>query len=1025
MLLLLLRPLMLLLLLLCLPTPAAADDREVVIGVLAHRGEASSYERWAPTAAYLSEKIPGYRFRLQSLDWADVFPTAAADEVDFFIVNANTYVELEYRFGASRMLTLGNRYHDRGFTMFGGVIITRRDHPAIQVLKDLPGHSFAAADRTSMGGFMTVWRELQAEGIDPERDFKPLSFVGTHEGVVHAVRAGWADAGSVRTDTLERMLSLGLIAPRELRVINPLEYPEFPFWVSTRLYPEWALAKARNTPDNLSDRVVMALLELKPDHEAALIGQYTGWTGPLNYEPVHEMMRELRVGPYEGLGVITLRQVLVQYWTILLLAAALLLFLALSTFWYRRLNRQLEISDQALREARDSLEIRVKERTADLQKANIELEESRRRIEMAHRDWNDAFDAIQNPIFIHDRNLRIVQVNPAYVKQAGLPREDLIGRLYYEVFPKQAEPLESCLSFPEEEPHHKGEEVVLPDGQILVSRSFGIRRADGSYRHAIHIIEDLTELRRSARELQRLNRALRTISRGNEVLVRATDESQLLNEVCRILVETGGYQMAWVGYVGEDEARGVRPVTHVGHEEGFLEAIPTTWADAPHGRGPTGAAIRRRQPVTCRDLQADPDFAPWCEQAVARGYASVISLPLADGDELFGALTIYAAEPDAFDTHEVVLLSELAEDLAFGIHMLRIRAEREIAVHELAASEARFQELFEHAPAGYLLVRQNDGAIIKVNEAAVQMLGYSRDEMVKTSLFSLFTPDEFGLARAKTLFRLLGDGLRLKDQELLMRRHNGKTIWISLTAEQVQGEESQVVEWRASILDISKRKEAEQERRQLSERLQRSLVQTIQAIATTIEKRDPYTAGHQQRVAELAVAIAREMGLPEKRIEGLRLGAMIHDIGKIYVPAELLNRPGELGQLEADFMRTHPEVGYEIMSGVDFPWPVAEMVLQHHERLDGSGYPKGLQGDEIIIEARIIAVADVVEAITNHRPYRPAMRLDKAIEEIDRHKNSHFDANAVDACLRLFNQHRFQWPGAWCIIKPGETDSES
>ncbi|HET98229.1 MAG TPA: DUF3365 domain-containing protein [Desulfurivibrio alkaliphilus] len=682
-------------------------------------------------------------------------------------------------------------------------------------------------------------------------------------------------------------------------------------------------------------------------------------------------------------------------------------------------TRDLQKSEQELREARDHLEERVRQRTAELEQANVELEESRRRIEMAHRDWNDAFDAIQDPIFIHDRNHRIVHANPAYVRRTGLPLEELRGRIYYEVFPPLSQPLPSCRDFPEKLSQVGGDKVTLPQGEVLVSRSFGIRRADGSYRHSIHILEDQTELRRFALELQRLNRSLRTISRGNEALVRAVDESGLLNDVCRILVETGGYQMAWVGYIQADQGQTVRPVAHAGREEGFLRAVPTTWADEPHGRGPTGIAIVRRQAVTSRDLRNDPNFAPWRDEALERGYASVIALPLFNGEELYGALSIYAAEPNAFDTHEVVLLSELADDLAFGIHMLRIRGEREAAVRDLAASEARFQDLFEHAPAGYLLLRLQDGIIIQVNEAAILMLGYQRSELVGSSLFALFPPGANGLARAESLFRHFSRGAQLKDQELQVRRKNGEAIWISLTAQPVFDDEDRIVECRASIFDISKRKEAEQGRQQLTERLQRSLVQTIQAIATTIEKRDPYTAGHQQRVAELAVAIAREMGLDEQRIEGLRLGAMIHDIGKIYVPAELLNRPGELDELEFRFIRTHSEVGYEIIKGVDFPWPVAEMVVQHHERLDGSGYPKNLRGEEIILEARIIAVADVVEAITNHRPYRPALQLEKAIQEIREHQGGRYDPAVVAACVRLFQEKGFQWSKTWGVGPAG------
>lgn len=193
------------------------------------------------------------------------------------------------------------------------------------------------------------------------------------------------------------------------------------------------------------------------------------------------------------------------------------------------------------------------------------------------------------------------------------------------------------------------------------------------------------------------------------------------------------------------------------------------------------------------------------------------------------------------------------------------------------------------------------------------------------------------------------------------------------------------------------------------ERLHASLVQTIEAVVTTLEKRDPYTAGHQRRVAELAVAIAGELGWEAQRTEGLRFGALIHDIGKISVPAEVLNRPGRLGDIEMALVRTHAEAGYEIIRGVEFPWPVADTILQHHERLDGSGYPHGLRQDEILLEARILAVADVVEAMASHRPYRPALGKDRAMEEIRSGRAAIYDEQVVDACLSLLDPGKFHF----------------
>jgi PAS domain S-box-containing protein len=185
------------------------------------------------------------------------------------------------------------------------------------------------------------------------------------------------------------------------------------------------------------------------------------------------------------------------------------------------------------------------------------------------------------------------------------------------------------------------------------------------------------------------------------------------------------------------------------------------------------------------------------------------------------------------------------------------------------------------------------------------------------------------------------------------------------------------------------------------------LIKTVSVIALTVEKRDPYTAGHMQRVAGLAVAIGRELGLPEGRLTGLQMGSLIHDIGKIYIPAEILNRPGRLSGVEFDLIKTHPQVGYDIVSGISFPWPVADMILQHHERLDGSGYPQGLHGNDICLEARILAVADVVEAMASHRPYRAALPLKLALNEIEQHQGDRYDPSVVEVCLRLFREQGY------------------
>ena len=211
-------------------------------------------------------------------------------------------------------------------------------------------------------------------------------------------------------------------------------------------------------------------------------------------------------------------------------------------------------------------------------------------------------------------------------------------------------------------------------------------------------------------------------------------------------------------------------------------------------------------------------------------------------------------------------------------------------------------------------------------------------------------------------------------------------------------------------IEIDNRKRMQLEIQHNFENLKKVMNATVQAITTTIEKRDPYTSGHQQRVADLSRTITREIGFSENEIEGIYIAAAIHDIGKISIPAEILSKPVQLSDIEISLIQAHSETGYDILKGIKFPWPIAEIVLQHHERLDGSGYPRGLAGDDVLMAARIIGVADVVETMASHRPYRPSMGIDKALEEITQNRGVLYEPLVVDACLKIFNNKEFQLP---------------
>ena len=426
--------------------------------------------------------------------------------------------------------------------------------------------------------------------------------------------------------------------------------------------------------------------------------------------------------------------------------------------------------------------------------------------------------------------------------------------------------------------HHAesgGDLMTLKNGRVIDRRTAPMRTAANRYLGRVWFHRDITDKIRSKEQLERSNRALRTLSRGNHVVVHARSETELVRDMCRTIVEAGGYRMAWVGSVANDPLKSISASAVAGEGGGFLDRVPISWSDEPGNIHPCGIAVRTGEPQVLQNFADDPNLAPLCALAKEYDFASCAALPLKIGSQVSAVLAIYAREPNAFDAAALELLQELADDLSYGITVLR---ERE----KIAAADRR---------------------------------------------------------------------------------------------------------WRNGLEGM------------------------IAAISRAVEMRDPYTFGHQNRVAKLAAAIGRELGMNDDEIHGLFLAGVMHDVGKITIPAEILNKPGKLSKLEMKMIEEHAEAGYGIVKDVDFPWPIAQMVRQHHERLNGSGYPQGLKGDAILPQAKILAVADVVDAMMSHRPYRPTLGIDAALAEIEGHKGELFDPAAVDACITLFRKKSFNFDG--------------
>ena len=354
----------LLLVLLLAPNLVWAAPQTLSIGVLAKSGEDVAVQKWTATADYLSAKIPDTHFIIVPLGFKEIHDTILQGGVNFILTNPDIYVELEKLYGVSRIATLINQdLPGRQTTTFGGVIFTKSGRDDINTLADLKGKSFMAVDSLSFGGWVTAWREFFRQDIDPFTDFSSLQYGGTHEGVVRAILAGKADAGTSRSDTLERMAEDGAIRLDQIKVLNQQPKNNFPFLHSTELYPEWPMAALKSTPERISRLVAAALMAMESTDPAAVASHTAGWTIPLNYQPVHDCLFDLKIGPYQDYGQFSLRDVFFRYWRqISLLGVAILLVISIS--WYiLLLNRILHKKKQEVEQLNITLESKVQQRT--------------------------------------------------------------------------------------------------------------------------------------------------------------------------------------------------------------------------------------------------------------------------------------------------------------------------------------------------------------------------------------------------------------------------------------------------------------------------------------------------------------------------------------------------------------------------------------------------------------------------------------------------------------------------------------
>ncbi|MHB8772097.1 MAG: HD domain-containing phosphohydrolase [Syntrophales bacterium] len=418
-------------------------------------------------------------------------------------------------------------------------------------------------------------------------------------------------------------------------------------------------------------------------------------------------------------------------------------------------------------------------------------------------------------------------------------------------------------------------------------------------------------------------------------------------------------------------------------------------------RGAFVVSFRKQIPFLINDVsEIEKDFSQRSIDFTKRmGTRAFICAPIVFKGESLGILVVdNIRSKRLFSQSDMSLLMGIAPQIAISIN-------NAMSYRKIAESEKRFRSLSESAPdIIYTIDRQ--GVFTYVNPAWERILGHRVEDVLGRYFTDFLRPDDspvdFSCFKDAS-----GRECTIQDVVGTFVHKDGSDRYFSISGAPNLDSEGKVIGVVGTLKDVTESVLSEVRLKQSFDKLQNALGSTIQAISKIVESRDPYTSGHQERVARLATAIAGEMGLSGDVIESIRMAATLHDVGKINVPAEILSKPKQLTEIEQCMVRMHSEVGHDILAPIAFPYPVAQIVAQHHERMDGTGYPAGLKGTNIMLEARILAVADVVEAMASHRPYRPAFGLDKTLDEIDRYRGTRYDEAVVGTCIKLFSEKQF------------------
>jgi len=497
-----------------------------------------------------------------------------------------------------------------------------------------------------------------------------------------------------------------------------------------------------------------------------------------------------------------------------------------------------------------------------------------------------------------------------------------------------------------------------------------------------------------------------TLSATNRAMVRAQSKDELIADFFEVLCGTKAFPILFVANVDNSGADTALSLANIhGVPEAWRETIKLKVCDQ------SGSIVSRvphlkQGVVEIQELFQITGPSSWVQFLIHEEINVRVLVPLFINQQLQSVVVLYGRNLEEFDDEQMRLLNQLSSDVSFALSDLSASERIWKSEQALIESESHFRGMIEQSTAG-MYVRRRD-QFIYVNPRYCELVGYPKEELLNQRIFRFTTDDPENLARIQHAWEQLDQGAPSVTYTAPLIRKDGQVLELELHAKRIDwdGESAHIV----LVNDITQLKHQQDKINAHVNQLESMMRATLEAVANMVEMRDPYTAGHEKRVGVLARDIAREMGWPEERCLSMELVGLVHDIGKIAVPAEILTKPTKLSDIEMQLMRIHPQVGYDIIKHVPFPLPVAEIIYQHHERMDGSGYPRGLKGDEILPESRILAVADVIESMATHRPYRAARGIGEALAEIERNTGTFFDPEVSKAALRLFREKDYRLP---------------